>query len=109
MKKLIMLLSSAALMLMIAGTAVYADGHSGREVRERLDNMQVRIDRGVSSGQLTGREAEHLQHELNRIRHEFREMKWDGLSQHERMKLEKDMDRLDRDIRREKHNERRAY
>jgi hypothetical protein len=109
MKKMVMILAIAAVMVMVVGAVVYADGHSSREVRGRLDNMQARIDQGIASGELTGREAEHLQRELKRIRHEFQEMKWDGLSPRERMKLEKDMDRLDRDISRKKHNERRAY
>ena len=109
MKRIVMLLAIAAVMVMVMGAVVYADGHSGRDVRERLDNMQVRIDRGISSGELTGREAEHLQRELRRIRHEFQEMKWDGLSPRERRTLEKDMDRVERDISRKKHNERRAY
>jgi septal ring factor EnvC (AmiA/AmiB activator) len=109
MKKLVMILAIAAVMVMVVGAVVYADGHSSREVRERLDSMQARIDRGISSGELTGREAERLQGELRRIRHEFQQMKWDGLSPRERRKLESDMDRLDRDISRKNHNYRRAY
>ena len=108
MKKFVMLLVVAAVMVMVAGSVVYA-GHSGKEVRERLDNMQTRIDRGIASGELTRHESDRLQGELNRIRHEFEEMKWDGLSPRERRKLEKDMDRLDKDILRKKHNERKAY
>lgn len=74
-------------------------------IEDRIGMQQKRIDEGVRSGELTSKEAEIVQSNLNRIRSAYTLMKSDNrLSAKEQEKLEKDLDRNDRMIYNKKHN-----
>jgi hypothetical protein len=74
-------------------------------IESRIDNQQKRIDRGVKSGELTRREAEIVQDNLNEIRRRYSKMRRDGvLTMKESEKLERMLDENSRMITREKHN-----
>ena len=75
-------------------------------IHERMDQMEVRIERGIKRGDLTRREAEGLRKELREIKQRERRMRDDGrLSERERNALHADLDRLDRHITREKRDD----
>lgn len=95
------------LLLLGDGTLVCADQLSGREIRHRIHETQERIERGAASGSLTRHEVRWLQGELEKIRGKFEDMRWDGLSYREAERLEHDLERLNRDISREKQEKRR--
>jgi hypothetical protein len=106
MKKVVFAVLFAA---MLFGTM--AIGHADRggwraEVRSRINAANHRIQRGAERGSLTQAEAFRLKQELGTILLKINYMKTDGhLSQRERNKINSDLDRLDRDIAREKHDD----
>lgn len=107
MKKLMLALMSA---VMLAGTMAtgYAqeDWHGG--IRSRIEQSRARIDRGIENGSLTRHEAGRLNREFDRILARIDRMRQDGhLDERERRIIHRDLDRLNRDISREKHNDRR--
>jgi hypothetical protein len=74
-------------------------------ITERQENQKARIAEGVSSGQLTPREAAKLRAEQRAIRAEKRMAKADGVvTPAERAKLRHDQNRASRDIHRQKHD-----
>ncbi len=87
-----------------------SSGHYNRtdryEIGARIDNQQKRIDQGVAKGDLTRREADMLQDNLNHIRDEHRMMKADGrLTPSEADRLERDLDVNDRMIQDKRNNQ----
>ena len=75
-------------------------------IHERMEHMEVRIERGIKSGDLTRREAERLREEMREIKAREHRMREDGrLSDRERAKLHADLDRLDKHITREKRDD----
>jgi hypothetical protein len=75
-------------------------------VNARQANQQARIAEGVKSGQLTGKEANRLEHEERNIRVEERTYKSDGkLTPAERKDLNQDLNKTSRDIYNQKHDE----
>jgi len=76
-----------------------------------MDNQQHGIDDGMGSRQLSRREAEMLQDNLNYIRNEFsRNAVKDRLMPHEHDRLNRLLDQNNEMIYREKHNDiRRLY
>src|SRR5256885_1500448 len=84
-----------------------ADVRSPRDpvVNARQHNQQERIAEGVKSGQLTGREAVRLQREERAVRVEERAYKADGkLTPAERKDLNQDLNKVSRDIYKQKHD-----
>jgi septal ring factor EnvC (AmiA/AmiB activator) len=96
---------------MLAGAFVLALSTttlSAPSIHERMDHMEVRIERGIKAGDLTRREAEGLRTELREIKRREQRMRDDGrLTERERTKLHADLDRLDRNITREKRDDQR--
>jgi hypothetical protein len=79
------------------------DWHGG--IRTRIHEAHQRIQRGIERGSLTRPEARRLKEELNGILRKIDRMKADGRLDHrEREIVNRDLDRLDRDIYREKHD-----
>jgi hypothetical protein len=79
-------------------------------VNHRQHNQQQRIEQGWRSGELTGGEARHLGREARGIQREERRYKSDGnLSGRERADLHRDLNSLNRDIFREKHDNQRRF
>lgn len=85
-----------------------ADRH---DIGARIENQQRRIDQGISSGELTRREADVLIDNLNWIRDEYSAARRDGrLSQSEIERLSRHLDQNNRMITDKKNNEiRRVY
>jgi hypothetical protein len=72
-------------------------------IRARIQDAKQRIDQGIGRGTLDRREARRLNKELGRVLYKIDRMKSDGrLSQGERNRINSNLDRLDRDIAREK-------
>lgn len=89
--------------LLIGGTAAFAQATPG--VTKRQVNQQARIQEGVRSGELTGREAARLQMRQAKIRRDKQQAKADGVvTPAERAKLQKEQNRASRAIYRQKHD-----
>ncbi len=105
MKTLTKAFFTTTLCLLVAIPA-YA-GHSDRYdgFRERMQQLDQRIEHGIRTHELSRKEAKELeqqQHRIHRLAREFRE---DGrLSRKERYRLENELDRLSDQITEYKHN-----
>lgn len=76
-----------------------------RNFDRQIDKQQQSIDRGISSGKLTQREAAVVQDNLNHVKGRLDKFKADGrLDGRERAKLQKMLDRNDRMIHKMKRN-----
>ncbi|MDQ7787872.1 MAG: hypothetical protein RDU01_09695 [Thermodesulfovibrionales bacterium] len=75
------------------------------DVQERIDRQQRSINQGLTSGELTRREADIVQDNLNNIRGRFTKMRKDGiLTIKELEKLDKMLDENSKMIYRKEHN-----
>ena len=75
-------------------------------IRSRIRSAHEEIERGKARGSLTHKESLRLKRELDNILVMIDAMKDDGrLSPHERDRINGSLDRLDRDIRREKRDD----
>jgi septal ring factor EnvC (AmiA/AmiB activator) len=84
--------------------AVQVDWRGG--IRSRIQSSKQKIEQGIEQGTLNRREARSLNKELGRILNKIDRMKADGrISQGERERIKRDLDRLDRDIFKEKHGD----
>ena len=110
MKKL---MCAVMLVVMMFSTAAMGYGDFGEwhgSIRSRINEDYGRIERGVEHGSLTRHEARMLKGELEMILNKIDRMKSDGhLDAREREIINRNLDRLDRDIRREKRNNERRY
>ncbi len=110
MKKMVFAMMFAIMLFATMATsyAERGDWHGG--IRSRIIEDQERIERGVEHGSLTRHEARMLQRELGDILDKIDRMKADGrLDPREREIINRNLDRLDRDITREKRNDQRRY
>ncbi len=106
MKTRLSVLAGALLVALTLPVTVAAD--RGGSIPERVHQMERRIDQGARSGSLTRREADRLRGELRGILRKEERMRHDGrLSPRERDVLHADLDRLDRHITIEKHDDQR--
>lgn len=99
MKRLLVAAALAAAAL----TAVPATA----QVNMHQERQQERIERGVRSGDLTGREAAHLERQQGRIaraEHRMRARNGGYLNRHQRRKLEMRQMRASRHIHHARHN-----
>jgi len=84
-----------------SGPAVQVDWRGG--IRSRIQVSKQKIEQGIEQGTLNRHEARKLNKELGKILNKIDRMKADGrLSQGERDSIKRDLDRLDRDIFKEK-------
>jgi len=87
--------------------AVQVDWRGG--IRSRIQESKQKIEQGIEQGTLNRREARRLNKELGRVLYKIDRMKSDGrISQGERARIKRDLDRLDRDIFKEKHDDNRG-
>jgi len=85
------------------GHAEQGDWRGG--IRSRIQVSKQKIVQGIERGTLNRHEADKLNAELSTILNKIDRMKADGyLSQGERDNIKNDLDRLDRDIFKEKHD-----
>ncbi|MBF0101438.1 MAG: hypothetical protein HQK77_11070 [Desulfobacterales bacterium] len=81
-----------------------------RGIRTRIVEAKKSIERGIERGKLTRREARKLIDEFDYILDKIDYMKDDGyLSQKERNKINRDLDRLEFNIRKEKRDDDRNF
>ncbi|HTZ40258.1 MAG TPA: hypothetical protein VMB77_08875, partial [Syntrophales bacterium] len=74
-------------------------------IEKRMENQQRRIQQGINSGQLTPKEAGRLEARQAKIKQDELRMKSDGkLTADERRKLNRELDKEDKRIHKEKHN-----
>jgi hypothetical protein len=92
----------------ILGTTLLAGllpiASSAETINQREHREQVRIRQGIRSGELTRAEARRLEAEQARIRANERRSRRDGLDAKERRRLQNQLHRASRDIRRQKHD-----
>lgn len=94
-------LASAA--LLVASTA------SADEINQRKENQQDRIAQGVKSGQLTAGETARLEGKeaaLNQEERDMRKLDNGKLTKQDRRTINRQQNRLSRNIYRDKHNKR---
>ena len=87
-----------------------ASSASAGEINERKENLQDRIAQGVKSGQLTAGETARLETKESALNQEERDMrKLDNgkLTAQDRRTINRQQNRLSRNIYRDKHNNRR--
>ena len=103
MKKVIFA-AMCAVMLFGTMAIVYAEHGDWRGgIRTRIHEAKHSIESGVQMGTLTRHDAKRLHEELDRIMDKIDRMKSEGeFSPREREHINHDLDRLDRDISREK-------
>jgi len=86
--------------------AVQQDWRGG--IRIRIQESKQKIQQGIEHGTLNRQEARKLNKELGKILYKIDRMKADGrISPREREKINRNLDRLDRDIFKEKHDDNR--
>jgi septal ring factor EnvC (AmiA/AmiB activator) len=74
-------------------------------IRSRIQTSKQKIEHGINRGTLNRHEARKLNKELGKILQKIDRMKADGrISQGERNKIIRNLDKLDRDIFKEKHD-----
>lgn len=87
----------------VTGYAEQVDWRGG--IRSRIQASKQKINQGIERGTLNRYEADKLNAELGTILNKIDRVKADGyLSQGERDNINNDLDRLDRDIFKEKHD-----
>lgn len=93
------LFAAAALLLSVPAFA-------NPPVGARANNLQGRINQGVATGELTGREAARLQRQENHLRREITRDRIDGggLSAAERAKIQRQENRLSHHVYVQKHD-----
>ena len=105
MKKVILAVICAVVLFGTIAVGYAARGEWRGEIRTRIIEAKANIERGIEQGSLTKKEARGLHGELEKIIQRIDRMKDDGLSRREREKITKNLDRLDRNIAREKRND----
>lgn len=78
-------------------------------VHKREIRQQKRISKGIKSGQLTPKEAHHLEKQQVKIREDKANAKADGkVTPQERAKLTREQNKASHNIYRKKHNQKKA-
>lgn len=89
--------------MMMSGLALAQQG----EIQQRKENQQDRIANGVGRGSLTPRETSNLEHKEAGVNHEIRrDRRQNGgnLTNKEKARINRQQNRLSRNIYRDKHN-----
>lgn len=100
-----------AALAMTAGASAFAQAPAPKDpvatpkIDQRQVNQEKRIDQGVASGSLTGKEAARLEQREAKIRSDKVAAKADGrVTRAERRKLTREQNHASRAIHRQKHN-----
>ena len=105
MKRVILTVICAVFVFGTISTGHAAQGDWRGGIRSRIQESKQKIEKGIVRGTLNRHEADRLNAELGTILNKIDRMKSDGyLSQGERDNISNDLDRLDRDIFKEKHD-----
>jgi len=101
MKTMFLTFAVTGMMLSAAGVG------QAQEIQERKENQQDRIANGVKNGSLTAGETSNLEHKEAGLNHEIRQdRKQNGgnLTNKEKAKINRQQNRLSKNIYRDKHN-----
>jgi septal ring factor EnvC (AmiA/AmiB activator) len=105
MKKMMLAVICAVFVFGTIATGYADQGDWRGGIRTRIQESKQKIEQGIERGSLNRHEADRLNLELGTILNKIDRMKADGyLSQGERDNVNNDLDRLDRDIFKEKHD-----
>jgi len=105
MKKVMLAVLCAVFMFGTIATGYAEQGDWRGGIRTRIQESKQKIEQGIERGSLNRHEGDRLNAELGAILNKIDRMKADGyLSQGERDNINNDLDRLNRDIFREKHD-----
>lgn len=111
MKKISVFLIIAGLLSLVTACVVSQERPSYRgkpaykAFYQRIDNQQERINKGIASGELTRKEADMLQNNLNWIKTKYTRMNTDGIfTQREQARLDKMLDQNNEMIYNKKNN-----
>ncbi len=109
MKSLLKFAFIAGLTFLLAAEVAYGQTQNysinDHGIQQRMRNQQQRIDQGISSGQLTPKEAGKLETLEAKIRQDEARMKSDGnLTAKERQKLNQELDKTSNRIYKQKHD-----
>lgn len=74
------------------------------DIQKRIDNIQLMINDGIRTGQLTEQESKNLQHRLDNIKTSFEKAKEKNLPPSLVTSLNSRLDALNKDIIKEKHD-----
>ena len=103
-----------AALVLIAGFSLTASaqrnggGRNNGNINARERNQERRIRQGERNGSLTPKEAAELQRKEERVRELQARLQENGLTPKERRKIEKDLDKLNKEIWKLEHNNRRT-
>jgi len=105
MKKVMLAVMCAVFVFGAIATGYAEQGDWRGGIRSRIQESRQKIEQGIERGTLNRHEADKLNAELGAILNKIDRMKADGyLSQGERDNIKNDLDRLDKDIFKEKHD-----
>src|SRR4051812_24220078 len=94
--------------LTLATGAAFAGTACADEFWDRYHNQQDRIEQGVENGSLTRGEANRLENQEQQLRRERERLAHNGLSQHDRQVLNRDLNRESRAIPSQRMDDQRA-
>jgi hypothetical protein len=104
-KKMTRKLIALSVVLSFVFFAGIASAQGGESIHKRIATQQHRIDKGVRSGELTRREADMLQGNLNHVRDAYAKARADGvLTPRELRRLNRMLDDNNAMIYKKKHN-----
>ena len=87
------------LLLILVLFSAHAEAGPIKDMQQRIDNLQKRLDSSLASRMIGGKRATELQKRLDRIRTKFNNVKHNPiLFAVEKPKLVKKLDRLDKEI-----------
>ena len=100
----------ATLSGLASSACLAADSTAAPYIDQRLNNQEKRIQKGEQSGQLTPREAARLEKREAKIQGDLAKAKADGVvTNQERAKLNRELDRSSVAIARQKHDRQHDY
>ena len=93
-----------------AVTIIYCTSSMAVMINERQDNQQARIQQGVVSGELTKRETVRLSKQQIKIQRKEMRFKSDGqFTKKERALVQRDLNRQNKAIYRQKHDQQQRF
>jgi hypothetical protein len=109
MKKLIVSLAIVSSALIAAAPASAQGWGRGGNIQQRLQRIDVRIDRNAQRGSLTRAEAQRLRYETNNVQRLAYRYGRKGLTGWEHRDLERRVDRLQNQLQRQRHDDDRRW
>jgi len=105
MKRVIISILSCTLFTGTAAMSFAADGKEGK-IKQRKENQQKRIAKGVENGSLTPKETARIEHNEAKLNKEVRRDRKDGggLTDKEKAKINRQQNKISKEIYKQKHD-----